>query len=123
MSAKTQYDYIIVGGGSAGCVLANRLSAHPDTHVCLLEAGPRDWVLVQIEAAAGEPLARLAGQERLREPFCARPGRHLGRRLQQLAGWLVELDARDPLALPLAELLLRAAALAPPGVLDVHQHR
>ncbi len=36
------FDYIIAGAGSAGCLLANRLSANPNTRVCLIEAGPRD---------------------------------------------------------------------------------
>lgn len=73
------YDYVIVGAGSAGCVLAHRLSADPNTRVLLLEAGPRDWNPL-IHMPAG--LARLVKVRSVNWDYHTEPEPQLlGRRL------------------------------------------
>src|SRR5690625_5346483 len=71
------YDYIIVGAGSAGCVLANRLSADPAVRVLLLEAGPRDWNPF-IHMPAG--LSRLVRYKSINWNYTTEPQKELNNR-------------------------------------------
>ncbi len=81
-----EFDYVIIGGGSAGCVLAARLSEDPDTTVCLLEAGGggRDFVI----RAPAMGAAMISGRPKINNwAFESLPQKHLnGRRGYQPRG-------------------------------------
>ncbi len=79
-SAHGIYDYIIVGAGSAGCVLANRLTEDPNTRVLLLESGGRDpfWAWeIHMPAALAYPM----NSTRYNWDFHTEPEPHLGDRI------------------------------------------
>jgi choline dehydrogenase len=71
------FDYIVVGAGSAGCVLANRLSAHPNNSVLLIEAGTTDWNPL-IHMPAG--LAKLVGVKSINWGYDTAPEPELNNR-------------------------------------------
>ncbi len=74
-----EFDYIIIGGGSAGCVLAARLSEDPDTSVCLLESGGngRDFVI----RAPAMGAAMISGRPKINNwAFLSTRQKHLGGR-------------------------------------------
>jgi choline dehydrogenase len=86
---KRDYDVVIVGGGSAGCVLANRLSADPSTSVLVLEAGRPDslWdVYVHMPAALSFPI----GSKRYDWRYASEPEPFMhGRRIAHARGKLL----------------------------------
>ncbi len=71
------FDYIVVGAGSAGCVLADRLSQDPANRVCLIEAGPPDTSQL-IHTPLG--VAGLIGNPKVNWCFQTEPEPHLGGR-------------------------------------------
>lgn len=77
MSEAREFDYLIVGAGTAGCVLAARLSEDPQVSVCLLEAGPRDThPFIQVPALVGAAI----GRPQLNWRFMTAPQPHLTNR-------------------------------------------
>src|SRR3954471_12246487 len=82
-----EYDYIIVGAGSAGCLLAHRLSADPSLRLLVLEAGGRDWdPLIHVPLGMG-----LMHERRMHDwGYDSEPEPHLdNRRVEAMRGKVV----------------------------------
>ncbi|MEO1569328.1 MAG: lycopene cyclase family protein, partial [Pseudomonadota bacterium] len=78
LTGTEEYDYVIVGAGSAGCALANRLSADPNIKVCLIEAGKKDnSLLVRMPAGVG---SLLKGEGTYNWGFFTEPQKHMNGR-------------------------------------------
>ncbi|MEL0018679.1 MAG: GMC family oxidoreductase N-terminal domain-containing protein, partial [Rickettsiales bacterium] len=79
-------DYVVVGAGSAGCVLANRLSADPNNRVALLEAGPMDRdPLIHIPIGIG----KMHAERRHDWGYDSEPGDGTGRVIEAMRGKVV----------------------------------
>jgi len=86
--AGGQYDYVIVGGGTAGCVLANRLTADPAVSVLVLEAGPA-WRGLQLRIPAAVSMLYQGGRYHWRhrsEPETFAAGQRLPYKMGRILG-------------------------------------
>ena len=106
MSESLEFDYIVVGAGTAGCLLANRLSADPTKRVLLIEAGGSDdyhWIHIPVGYlyCIGNPRTDWLLPDRARR----RPERpHAALPARQGAGRLLQHQRHDLHARPGARL-------------------
>ena len=97
MHFDAMYDMVVAGGGSAGCVMASRLTEAPDLSLCLIEAGPRDrnpWIHIPLG------MGKLIPDPKMTWSYATQPEPALGSaaatlRAKQKAGLGVELGNHE----------------------------